>query len=68
MLNILQQEQLKMVFVEAKWLYNYLLNLLNERKIDIFKVNTKNINTVTHFNKDKKLIESPLNYLGSSMK
>lgn len=68
MLNILQQEQLKMVFVEAKWLYNYLLSLLNERKIDIFKVNTKNINTVTHFNKDKKLIESPLNYLGSSMK
>ena len=68
MLNILQQEQLKMVFVEAKWLYNYLLSLSNERKIDLFKVNTKNINTVTHFNKDKKLIESPLNYLGSSMK
>lgn len=68
MLNKLQQEQLKMIFIEAKWMYNYLLNLSNENQIDIFKLDSKLIKNVTHYNKDKELVESYLNYLGSSMK
>lgn len=68
MLNKLQQEQLKMIFVEAKWMYNYLLNLSNENKIDLFKLDSKTITNITHYNKDKELVETVLNYLGSSMK
>jgi len=57
-----------MIFVEAKWLYNYLLNLSNEDSIDIFKVGIKDINKITHYNKDKELVETDLSYLKSSMK
>lgn len=67
MLNKLQQEQLKMIFVEAKWFYNYLLNLSNENKIELFNIDSK-IQTITHYNKDKQLVNENLNYLGSSMK
>jgi len=51
MLNKLQQEQLKMIFVEAKWFYNYLLNLSNENKINLFNIDSK-IQTITHYNKN----------------
>lgn len=68
MLNKLQKEQLKMMFVEAKWVYNYLLNLSNETQIDLFKFDYKQLDRITHYNKDKQMVDATLEYLGSSMK
>ena len=62
-----QKELLKMMFVEAKWLYNHILSLSNEG-IDVFDIKYTDITTVVHFNKDKERIESPLSYLSSQMK
>ncbi len=67
MLNKLQQEQLKMIFVEAKWFYNYLLNLSNENKINLFNIDSK-IQTITHYNKNNQIVNYTLNYLSASMK
>lgn len=61
-LNRKQTQQLKMLFVEGKWLYNDLINSNN-----IFKVNTTNIKFINHYNKDKQLINSQL-HLGSQLK
>ena len=66
-LNKKQYEQLNMLFVEGKWLYNHVLNLKNSG-IKLRDINTTNIKSVRHYDKNKNLIESNLNYLGSQMK
>lgn len=66
-LNKLQQEFLKMCFVEAKWLYNYTLNLSNDGG-NIFALKYNDLGTITHFDKDKNTIESTLTHLSSQMK
>ena len=66
-LNKKQHEQLNMLFVEGKWLYNHVLNL-KKSGIKLRDINTTNIKSVRHYDKDKNLIESNLNYLGSQMK
>ena len=66
-LNKKQHEQLDMLFVEGKWLYNHVLNL-KKSGIKLRDINTTNIKLVRHYDKDKNLIESNLNYLGSQMK
>ena len=43
-LSKVQQQQLKMLFVEGKWFYNYLLNQQN-----IFNINTTNIKSIIHY-------------------
>ena len=48
-LNLSQKEALKMMFVEAKWIYNYLLS-----QEDIYSFDYKNINSITHKDKNKK--------------
>lgn len=65
-LNNIQKEFLKMCFVEAKWLYNYILNLSNEGK-DIFSIKYNDIDFVTHFDKNKQPIDSKLTHLSSQM-
>ena len=37
-----------MLFVEAKWIYNYLLDK------DVFHFDYKNLTTITHKDKDKR--------------
>ena len=50
-LNIIQKNCLKMMFIEAKWIWNY---ILNQEKInpsfDIFKAYYKDYPTITHYN------------------
>lgn len=53
---------LSMLFVEAKWLYNYTLS--SEK---IFDSDTK-VKTVLSLDKDKNLVEHKLEYLSSAMK
>lgn len=66
-LNNTQKELLKMMFVEAKWLYNHILSL-SKVGTDVFSMKYTDIKTVTHFSKDKERIDSPLSYLSSQMK
>lgn len=65
-LNKVQQTALKMLFVEAKWLYNHVLNLSETQSV--FDIKYTDIPKVTHYDKDKNKIESSLSYLSSQMK
>ena len=60
-----QAEQLKMLFVEAKWIYNDILNYSENN--DICTYNTK-IKSVDVLNKDKIKETRELKYIGSQMK
>lgn len=50
-----QKEQLKMTFVQAKWLYNYLIDIP-----DCVKVPVCGIKTIEHFDKNGNKVTSPL--------
>lgn len=65
-LNKVQKEFLKMCFVEAKWLYNYILNLSND-DIDVFSLKYNDIDSIRHYDKDRNVIESKLTHLSSQM-
>ena len=65
-LNKLQKEQIKMIFVEAKWIYNYLLSH-TDGLFDI-KTKYKELNKITHLDKDRNEIDVDIKYLGSSIK
>ena len=67
-LNRQQAQQLKMCFVEAKWLRNYVLSLSNEGKTDIFKLDYTDFKEVVHYDKDKNEIHSKLENLSAQMK
>ncbi len=60
--NLKTKEALKMMFVEAKWLYNFYLS-----QDDIFKVDCK-IDKVTHRDKDGNDVESELKFLPAKYK
>ena len=60
-----QAEQLKMIFVEAKWMYNDALTFSKDNNIADYDTKTK---TVTVFNKDKIPEIRELKYIGSQMK
>lgn len=62
-INLHQQECLKMMFVEAKWLYNYLISL-----DDVFNVDYKALINITHKNKEGEDIPVKLTHLGSSVR
>ena len=64
-LNERQKTQLKMIFVEAKWLYNDALAFMNSS--DINKYDDK-ITTVHGLDKDKQLVIHELETLSSQMK
>lgn len=68
-LNAKQKEQLKMVFVEAKWIYNMLLS--KSETESLFEMSIAHFSTlkeVNHYDKDKKEVTSPLKYISSQMK
>lgn len=67
-LNKQQRQQLKMMFVEAKWMYNYILNLSQDNNNDIFKLKYTDLNNITHLDKDKNIVNVSLQYLSSQMK
>ena len=62
-LNQQQKEHIKMLFVEAKWIYNYLIS-----KDDIYSFNYKDLNQVTHKDKNRNNIVSDIQYVRSSVK
>ena len=69
-LNEAQKERLKMLFVEAKWLYNDALTFMNDH--DISEYDTKVV-TVHGLDKDRNPVLRPsvthdLQYISSQMK
>ena len=58
-----QKEYIKMLFVEAKWIYNYLIS-----QDDIYSFNYKDLNQITHKDKNKNDIISNIKYVKSSIK
>ena len=62
-LNQQQKEHIKMLFVEAKWIYNYLIS-----KDNIYSFNYKDLNQVTHKDKNRNDIVSDIQYVRSSVK
>ena len=62
-LNLKQKECLKMMFVEAKWIYNYLIS-----QEDIYHFDYKNLNIISHKDKNKQDVLSNIQYVGSSVK
>ena len=58
-----QANQLKMQFVEAKWIYNYLIS-----QDDIYSFDYKNLSKITHKDKNRNDIETSIQYIGSSVK
>lgn len=68
-LNREQRDALKMAFVEAKWLYNHVLDLSNgENGEDVFKMNYTDLEEVRHFDKDGNAVVSRLTHLSSQMR
>ena len=63
-LNKLQQEQLQMLFIEGKWVYNDILNFMDKGGI-LSAYDTKK-KTVLVKQKDGEFVEKPLKYLKSS--
>lgn len=61
--NKQQKEYIKMLFVEAKWIYNYLIS-----QDDIFSFDYKNLNQVIHKDKNRNDIISDIQYVRSSVK
>ena len=57
-----QANHLKMMFVEAKWIYNYLLDK------DIYSFDYKNLSKITHKDKNRNDIETTISYISSSVK
>ena len=64
-LNEAQRVHFKMLFVEAKWLYNDALTFTNEHDINDYDTTT---HTVHVLDKDKQPVTHELEYLGSQMK
>ena len=66
-LNAMQCNFLKMVFVEAKWMYNATLALSKQGE-DVFKMKYTDFSEVTHLDKDRNPIVSTLTYITSQMR
>ena len=62
-LNAEQKEYIKMMFVEAKWIYNYLIS-----QDDIYSFNYKDLKQVIHKDKNRNDIISDIKYVRSSVK
>ena len=65
-LNRAQKESLKMFFVEAKRVYNYLLSEINSGK-DLYSYDYKNLKDIKYLDKDKNEVDYHVNYIGSSV-
>lgn len=67
-LNNEQKHTLHMMFVEAKWCYNYILSKMNDGSVDIFSFKGKQLSEITHRDMDGNDIPVRLSYITSSLK
>ena len=64
-LNEAQKLRLKMIFVEAKWLYNDALTFMKDREINDYDTTTQ---TVHGLDKDRQPVTHELEYISSQMR
>ena len=55
------------MFVEGKWFYNHVLNM-HKNGLRLSDINTTNIKSVDHYNKDRELVTDELLVLNSQEK
>ena len=67
-MNAAQREQLKMMFVEGKWLYNHILQMKKEQNLQLNQINASKIFEVEHFDKDKNAVLDQIRHLPASCK
>lgn len=67
-LNKEQSLVLDMMFVEAKWCYNYLVAGMRDESVDIFSYKSKNLVDITHKDKDGNDVPVRIAFLTSSLK
>lgn len=63
-----QLNHLKMLFVEAKWIYNFVLEKSNKDELDSFRISYKDYPTIWRFNKDHEYVETKLENLSAQMR
>ena len=63
-LNKLQKEQLQMLFIESKWIYNDIINHLQDNELSTWDDKKKSVMTKQ---KDGSFVEKPLCYIKASM-
>ena len=66
-LNNTQKNELEKLFVEGKWFYNHVLNI-HQNGTELKKINSTNIKTVNHFDKDKNELTTKLEVLNAQQK
>lgn len=66
-LNATQKNELEKLFVEGKWFYNHVLNI-HQNGTELKKINSTNIKTVNHFDKDKNELTTKLEVLNAQQK
>ena len=66
-LNKIQREYLFMSFVEAKWIRNYIINLINNGK-SVFEIKDTDLTNITHLDKDGNVIPVKIKYLNAQSK
>ena len=62
-----QKEHLKMLFNEAKWVYNYLLAQMKDENYHLDCYTYKELKSITKFDKDKNVVPINITHLGTSM-
>ena len=67
-LKAVQKEQLKMLFVEGKWLYNSLIARMKNDDFDIFKHNVLKDKSIIRIDKDKNEVKQRLEYIPAAIK
>lgn len=67
-LNREQEEALRMLFIEAKWCYNYLLDRTRNNGADVFEFDYREFSRITHKDKDMNDVEVDIRFLTSSLK
>ena len=66
-LNKQQKDDLEKLFIEGKRFYNHVLNI-HKSGVNLHNINTTEIKSVIHFNKDQEQVTSELERLGSQIK
>lgn len=67
-MNDRQAEWIKMCFVEAKWCYNWILDQIENNRLDIFSFDYKLLDRITHKDKDGNDVEAKITHLSSQVK
>ena len=62
-----QREHLKMLFNEAKWVYNYLLVQMKDENYHLSPLNYKELKLITKLDKDKNIVPVSITHLDTSM-